>query len=48
VGRMTDTTTTSASHIDLTDQERDAGLDLQQLKELVGLVDYDASRTPSR
>ena len=43
---MTDTTTTSPSHIDLTDQERDAGLDLHQLKQLVGLVDYDESKDP--
>jgi 4-hydroxyphenylpyruvate dioxygenase len=38
---MTDTTTTPASHLDLTEQERQAGLDLQQLKQLVGLVEYD-------
>jgi 4-hydroxyphenylpyruvate dioxygenase len=37
---------TSPSHIDLTDQERDAGLDLHQLKQLVGLVDYDESKDP--
>jgi 4-hydroxyphenylpyruvate dioxygenase len=43
---MTDTTMTSPSHIDLTDQERDAGLDLHQLKQLVGLVDYDQSKDP--
>ena len=43
---MTDTTMTSPSHIDLTDQERDAGLDLHQLKQLVGLVDYDESKDP--
>ena len=38
---MTDTTTTaqaSASHLDLTPQESEAGLDLEQLKQLVGLV----------
>ena len=33
-------------HLDLTDQERDAGLNLHQLKELVGLVEYDESRDP--
>ncbi|GAA4408271.1 4-hydroxyphenylpyruvate dioxygenase [Fodinibacter luteus] len=43
---MTDTTTTPASHLDLTDQERQAGLDLQQLKQLVGLVDYDEQQDP--
>ncbi|MBK9475370.1 MAG: 4-hydroxyphenylpyruvate dioxygenase [Tetrasphaera sp.] len=43
---MTDTTTTSATTMSLTDQERDAGLDLQRLKELVGLVEYDASSDP--
>jgi 4-hydroxyphenylpyruvate dioxygenase len=43
---MTDTTTTSTSHIDLTEQERAAELDLQQLKQLVGLVDYDESTDP--
>jgi len=43
---MTDTTTTSGSHVDLTDAEREADLDLQQLKQLVGLVDYDESRDP--
>ncbi len=30
----------------LTDEERLAGLDLDQLKKLVGLVDYDAARDP--
>ncbi|MFN8045912.1 MAG: 4-hydroxyphenylpyruvate dioxygenase [Dermatophilaceae bacterium] len=46
---MTDQTTTSgqpSGHIALTDQEKDAGLNLQQLKELVGLVDYDQSKDP--
>ncbi|QKE85436.1 4-hydroxyphenylpyruvate dioxygenase [Arthrobacter sp. NEB 688] len=43
---MTDTTTTSASRLDLTDQERAAELDLDQLKQLVGLVDYDESTDP--
>ncbi|NHN54513.1 4-hydroxyphenylpyruvate dioxygenase [Calidifontibacter sp. DB0510] len=32
--------------IDLTAEERDADLDLDQLKQLVGLVDYDANRDP--
>ena len=40
------TETTTSTHIELTDQERDAGLNLQQLKELVGLVDYDAAKDP--
>ena len=40
------TETTTSTHIELTDQERDAGLNLQQLKELVGLVDYDADKDP--
>ncbi len=43
---MTDTTTTPASHLDLTEQERQAGLDLQQLKQLVGLVEYDEKQDP--
>ncbi|GIL35626.1 4-hydroxyphenylpyruvate dioxygenase [Phycicoccus sp. DTK01] len=43
---MTDTTTTSASRLDRTDQERAAELDLEQLKQLVGLVDYDESTDP--
>ena len=43
---MTDTTTTSGSHIDLTEQERQAELDLEQLKQLVGLVEYDESADP--
>ena len=30
----------------LTDEERLAGLDLNQLKTLVGLVEYDAARDP--
>ena len=42
---MTDTTTTGG-HIDLTEQERQAGLDLEQLKQLVGLVDYDEKQDP--
>ncbi|MBM6404338.1 4-hydroxyphenylpyruvate dioxygenase [Phycicoccus sp. CSK15P-2] len=43
---MTDTTTTSAGHADLTEQERHAELDLAQLKQLVGLVEYDESTDP--
>ncbi|GGL28308.1 4-hydroxyphenylpyruvate dioxygenase [Phycicoccus endophyticus] len=42
---MTDTTTTSAGR-DLTASEREADLDLDQLKQLVGLVEYDESRDP--
>ncbi|PKW27104.1 4-hydroxyphenylpyruvate dioxygenase [Phycicoccus duodecadis] len=42
---MTDTTT-SGSRIDLTATEREANLDLEQLKQLVGLVDYDESTDP--
>ncbi|HET8988183.1 MAG TPA: 4-hydroxyphenylpyruvate dioxygenase [Humibacillus sp.] len=40
---MTDTLPSQASahRADLTDQEREANLDLDQLKQLVGLVDYD-------
>ena len=30
----------------LTDQERLAELDLEQLKQLVGLVEYDAAQDP--
>ena len=36
---MTDTMPSAAA--DLTDQEREADLDLEQLKQLVGLVEYD-------
>lgn len=43
---MTDTTTTSGVHLELTEQERQAQLDLEQLKQLVGLVEYDESRDP--
>ena len=43
---MTDTTTTPASHLDLTEQERQADLDLDQLKQLVGLVEYDEKQDP--
>ncbi|WP_295700849.1 4-hydroxyphenylpyruvate dioxygenase [Lapillicoccus sp.] len=43
---MTDTmpTTTRAAATLLTDQERQAQLDVDQLKQLVGLVDYDEAR----
>src|SRR5690349_8596043 len=37
---MTDTT------LDLTPQEREANLDIEQLKQLVGLVEYDESKDP--
>jgi 4-hydroxyphenylpyruvate dioxygenase len=37
---MTDTT------LDLTPQEREANLDLEQLKQLVGLVEYDETKDP--
>jgi 4-hydroxyphenylpyruvate dioxygenase len=37
---MTDTS------LDLTPQEREANLDLEQLKQLVGLVEYDESKDP--
>ena len=48
---MTDTTTTAqaattAGHLDLTPQESEAGLDLEQLKQLVGLVEYDETTDP--
>ena len=33
-------------HLDLTPQEREADLDLEQLKQLVGLVEYDESKDP--
>jgi 4-hydroxyphenylpyruvate dioxygenase len=33
-------------HINLTEQETQAGLDLQQLQQLVGLVDYDEAKDP--
>ena len=38
--------TTPTSHLDLTDQEREADLDLEQLKQLVGLVEYDENKDP--
>jgi 4-hydroxyphenylpyruvate dioxygenase len=40
------TTTQSHSALDLTPQEREANLDLEQLKQLVGLVEYDESKDP--
>ena len=45
---MTTDTTTSATtpNVALTPEEREANLDLQQLKQLVGLVDYDESADP--
>lgn len=48
---MTDTTTapqatTPDTPIDLTDQERAADLNIQELKRLVGLVEYDESKDP--
>lgn len=45
---MTDTTTATPqdSHIDLTAQEREANLDIHELKRLVGLVDYDETKDP--
>ena len=35
-----------SEHISLTEQETEAGLDLQQLQQLVGLVDYDEAKDP--
>lgn len=45
---MTDTTTTSAAAgtPELTEQERAEDLDMAQLKQLVGLVEYDESKDP--
>lgn len=43
---MTTQTPQQAHAIELTPQERAADLDLQQLKQLVGLVDYDESTDP--
>ena len=45
---MTDTTTatTQDTHIDLTEQEREADLNIHELKRLVGLVEYDESKDP--
>lgn len=46
----TDAATTGAtrtdSALDLTPQEREANLDIEQLKQLVGLVEYDESKDP--
>ncbi len=36
----------SNTAVELTRQEREAELDLDQLKQLVGLVDYDEERDP--
>ena len=36
----------TSQHIELTDTERDAGLNLLQLRQLVGLVDYDEASDP--
>jgi len=41
---MTDTMPSQTAHLELTDQEREAELDLQQLKQLVGLVEYDEEK----
>ncbi|SDP20746.1 4-hydroxyphenylpyruvate dioxygenase [Pedococcus dokdonensis] len=45
---MTTHATDAAPHdtLDLTPQEREANLDLEQLKQLVGLVEYDESKDP--
>ncbi|WP_404381598.1 4-hydroxyphenylpyruvate dioxygenase [Knoellia locipacati] len=45
---MTDTTTatTQDTHIDLTEQERAADLNIHELKRLVGLVEYDETKDP--
>ena len=40
------TTDSRQSTLDLTPQEREANLDLEQLKQLVGLVEYDQSTDP--
>ncbi|HEV7172023.1 4-hydroxyphenylpyruvate dioxygenase [Pedococcus sp.] len=40
------TTETRPTALDLTPQEREASLDLEQLKQLVGLVEYDQSKDP--
>ena len=44
----TDTPTETATDttLDLTPQEREANLDIEQLKQLVGLVEYDESKDP--
>ncbi|CAN7374398.1 4-hydroxyphenylpyruvate dioxygenase [Knoellia sp. LjRoot47] len=45
---MTDTTTATPqdTHIDLTQQEREADLNIHELKRLVGLVEYDETKDP--
>ncbi|MEO7267644.1 MAG: 4-hydroxyphenylpyruvate dioxygenase, partial [Knoellia sp.] len=46
---ITNPTTDTASQptpLDLTPQEREANLNLEQLKQLVGLVEYDESKDP--
>ena len=40
------TTHATDTALDLTPQEREANLDLEQLKQLVGLVEYDESKDP--
>ena len=40
------TTDARQSTLDLTPQEREANLDLEQLKQLVGLVEYDQTKDP--
>ena len=40
------TTHATDTALDLTPQEREANLDLEQLKQLVGLVEYDQSKDP--
>ncbi|HYN30230.1 MAG TPA: 4-hydroxyphenylpyruvate dioxygenase [Dermatophilaceae bacterium] len=43
---MTETTATPGAPLDLTPTEREADLDLDQLRQLVGLVEYDETRDP--
>jgi 4-hydroxyphenylpyruvate dioxygenase len=45
-GTDTASGTATATALDLTPQEREANLDLEQLKQLVGLVEYDESKDP--
>ena len=40
------TTHATDTTLDLTPQEREANLDIEQLKQLVGLVEYDESKDP--
>ena len=42
----TSTDTSMDTALDLTPQEREANLDIEQLKQLVGLVEYDESKDP--